>query len=52
MPQDIMKKLLLICTTKTPFHMCELENKIFDVYPNSKPLFYVRYVDDILFNSR
>ena len=74
MPQDIMKKLLLICTTKTPFknyneeiwlqkegvsmgsalgptfanfYMCELENKIFDVYPNSKPLFYVRYVDDI-----
>ena len=28
-------------------YMCELENKIFDVYPNSKPLFYIRYVDDI-----
>ena len=28
-------------------NMCELGNKIFDVYPNSKPLFYVRYVDDI-----
>ena len=27
--------------------MCELENKIFDAYPNSKHLFYVRYVDDI-----
>ena len=29
------------------FYMCELENKIFDVYPNSKPLFYIWYVDDI-----
>ena len=31
------------------FHMHELENKIlnFYVYPYSKPLFYVRYVDDI-----
>ena len=29
------------------FYMSQLENKIFDVYPNSKPLFYVRYVDNI-----
>ena len=76
MPQDITKKLLLICTTKTPFknyneeitegrlsmgsalgptfanfYMCELENKIFDAYPNSTvslcSILYVRYADDI-----
>ena len=27
--------------------LCELENKIFDEYPNSKSLFHVQYVDDI-----
>jgi hypothetical protein len=29
------------------FYMCELENKIFEQYPEKAPLVYARYVDDI-----
>lgn len=32
--------------TFADFYMCNLENEIFEEYPELKPLIYVRYVDD------
>ena len=29
------------------YYMCDLENRIFSMYPDCKPSMYVRYVDDI-----